>query len=268
MPNPRDIALDMGRAERQGDRNSLDRYLHKDLIFRRANGSVVNKEEFLAELKPREGRLDSEIMEDEEEGLLARADSVVVTLIVRTLDASFRNVRVFVRDDGEWQCKLWVNTRLETPPELQVEFLHHVSLPVRNLRESQVFYENVLGLRESRIPRPDFPFPGTWYQVGANQLHLIVRKEGADPEDRERPAPTYRTPKSVDSRDIHFAVRVYGFAKALAHFNKMGYSEDAEGSFKIRVNRPSTHSGAGFPQIYILDPDDHVIEINAQTEDG
>lgn len=265
--SPRDIAHDMGKAEKEGDKKSLERYLHQDLVFRRANGSIVNRETFLAELEARES-LDWEFVEDQQDGTDTRADSVVVTLIVRTLGGTFRNVRVFVRDDGEWRCKLWVNTRLETPPPLQVDMLHHVSLPVRDLKTSKEFYGQVLSLRESKIPRPAFNFPGAWYQVGASQLHLIVRTEGIDPKDPNRPLPTYRTRKSVDSRDIHFAVRVYSFAKALEHLKELGYSEKAEGNFRIRVNRPSTHPGAGFPQIYILDPDDHVIEINAQTGDG
>src|SRR4051812_50096178 len=52
MQSPRDIALDMGRAEKEGDKDSFERYLHNDLIFRRANGSIANKETFLTELKP------------------------------------------------------------------------------------------------------------------------------------------------------------------------------------------------------------------------
>ncbi|HEV7319591.1 MAG TPA: VOC family protein [Ensifer sp.] len=151
-------------------------------------------------------------------------------------------------------------------PGLQVELLHHVSLPVRDLEISRRFYAEVLSLRE--IPRPDFAFAGAWFQVAAGQLHLIVRAPGVDPKDASRPEPTYRLKKGIDTRDIHFAVRVKSFSAALTHLNDSGYGENAEGKLKIQVNRPSKHRGAGFPQIYVLDPDGHVIEINAQSEDS
>jgi glyoxylase I family protein len=264
MQSPRDIALDMGRAEREEDVPALEGYLHNDLVFRRVDGSIVDKRTFLAGVAARD-RLDSEILEDEEE-VAESTSSVVVTLIVRTRGGSFRNVRVFVRDYGAWQCKLWVNTKLEAPPALQVEMLHHVSLPVADLGRSKRFYEDVLCLRESRIRRPDpprFTFKGAWYQVGAGQLHLIVPEEG-------HPPPTFREGKKLDSRDVHFAVRVYSFEKALTYLESRGYSAaaDVQDDFKqMKVSRNERHEGAGFPQIYILDPDRHTIEINAERLD-
>ena len=259
MQSPGDIALEMSRAEMKGDVQTLERYLHKDLIFRRADGSIVDKLTFLATVKERD-RVDSEILEDEEEEK-QDADSAVVTLIVRTLGGSFRNVRVFVRDGHAWRCKLWVNTKLETPPPLKVEALHHVSLPVANLDLSMSFYKEVLCLHASKIPRPDssrFDFKGAWYQVGAGQLHLIV-------PEKNSPPPTYRTGKKIDSRDVHFAVRVHSFEEALKHLESMGYSGTAKDDFKqMKVSPNQSNQGAGFPQIYILDPDRHTIEINAE----
>ena len=259
MQSPRDIALAMSRAETEGDVLALDLYLHDDLIFRRADGSIADKPTFLKTVKKRD-RLDSEILEDEEKEK-QDPDSAVVTLVVRTLGGSFRNVRVFVRNDRVWRCKLWVNTKLETPLPLQVEMLHHVSLPVAELERSQRFYEGVLCLRESKIPRPGpprFNFDGAWYQVGAGQLHLIVPEENSPP-------PTYRTGKKLDSRDVHFAVRVHSFEGALKHLESNGYSETAEDDFKqMKVSPNQSNQGAGFPQIYILDPDRHTIEINAE----
>lgn len=142
---------------------------------------------------------------------------------------------------------------------LGVECLHHVSLPVADLARSMRFYSDVLGLAE--IPRPPFDFPGAWFALGASgQLHLIA--EGSRPT-----APTFRTGKPVDSRDIHFAIRVRSFGAALRILRGHGYSETAEGLLQMRLNPRAT---AGFPQIYILDPDRHVIEINAEflDEDG
>jgi catechol 2,3-dioxygenase-like lactoylglutathione lyase family enzyme len=133
---------------------------------------------------------------------------------------------------------------------MTVELIHHVSLTVTDLERSRQFYREVLGLQE--IDRPKFDFPGAWFQVGAaQQLHLIVHDKS-----------TFRTGKPLDMRDTHFAVRVQDYWQTAAHLRRHGYREDApvEGLMRVIVNPRAT---AGFPQMYILDPDRHVIEINA-----
>ena len=140
---------------------------------------------------------------------------------------------------------------------LAIESLHHVSLPVADLERSRRFYREVLGLSE--IARPPFDFPGAWFALGGTgqQLHLIAG--GTD-------APTFREGKPVDSRDIHFAVRVESFAAAGDALKALGYAETASDHLlRMKLNPRAT---AGFPQIYILDPDHNVIEINAERLDG
>jgi catechol 2,3-dioxygenase-like lactoylglutathione lyase family enzyme len=132
---------------------------------------------------------------------------------------------------------------------VEIEAIHHVSLPVTDLDRSRRFYREILGLEE--IDRPPFDFPGAWFGVGPGQLHLIVG-EGQ----------TFRTGKGVDSRDVHFAVRVASYDAALGFLRSKGYDENGDGLLKMKVNPRAT---AGFPQIYILDPDRNVIEINAAT---
>lgn len=137
---------------------------------------------------------------------------------------------------------------------LDIETIHHVSLPVRDLDRSKEFYTEILGLRE--IERPPFDFPGCWYQLGDRQLHLIVHDN-----------PTFRQARSVDSRDVHFAVRVRSYREALEFLRSRGYRDDLEAGPLLRM-KVTPQAMAGFPQIFILDPDRHVVEINAKRLDG
>jgi len=133
---------------------------------------------------------------------------------------------------------------------MNIQSIHHVSLTVSDLERSRAFYRDILGLRE--ITRPPFNFPGAWFQLGEHQqLHLIVHTN-----------PTFRTGKPLDTRDSHFAVRVNDYWATVEFLRARGYREDAaaDDAMRLIVNPRAT---AGFPQMYILDPDRHVIEINA-----
>jgi catechol 2,3-dioxygenase-like lactoylglutathione lyase family enzyme len=133
---------------------------------------------------------------------------------------------------------------------MEIAAIHHVSLTVSDLERSRAFYRDILSLPE--IARPPFDFPGAWFQVGAaQQLHLIVHRRS-----------TFRN-KPLDTRDLHFAVRVASFQAALDFLHAKGFREDAaaDDPWKMIVQPYAT---AGFPQIYILDPDGHIIEINAE----
>ena len=135
---------------------------------------------------------------------------------------------------------------------IKIETLHHVSLPVSDLKRAGQFYESILGLE--KIERPPFDFDGAWYQLGDRQLHLIVH-EGS----------TFRAGKGVDSHDIHFAIRVNSYRDTRDFLRSKGYRPDADDEFKkMRENPKAT---AGFPQLYIMDPDRNVIELNAEQLD-
>lgn len=145
---------------------------------------------------------------------------------------------------------------------LRIQTIHHVSLAASNLDRAKAFYEGVLGLEP--MPRPNFPFDGAWYRVGESTLHLIV------PEADDQP--TFRQGKGADSHDTHFAIRVARYSEAVAYLESKGYrpsqdrkpKPDAESPLPMRL---SPAGPAGFPQIYILDPDGNVIEINAERLD-
>jgi glyoxylase I family protein len=136
---------------------------------------------------------------------------------------------------------------------METAAIHHVSLTVTDLDRSRRFYHEILSLDE--IPRPPFNFLGAWFQLGeSQQLHLIVH-------DRA----TFRQ-KPLDTRDVHFAVRVPNYHAAADFLRANGYREDtAPNDPYCMILQP--HATAGFPQIYICDPDRHVIEINAESLD-
>lgn len=120
------------------------------------------------------------------------------------------------------------------------ESIHHASLIVTDLERSKAFYEQILGLRE--LERPAFHFPGAWYAIGDNgqQLHLLVH-EGE----------TKRS-GGIDTRDGHFAIRVADFDKAVDWLR--------EQKVEHKANKESI---TGFAQIFLMDPDRNIIELNA-----
>ena len=133
-----------------------------------------------------------------------------------------------------------------------VESIHHVSIPVTDLERAKQFYQEILGLVE--IERPPFDFPGAWFQLGDRQLHLIVHNNS-----------TFRDGKMVDSRDIHFAIRVNSYRETREYLHSKGFHPDAEDRFKKIKESP--RGTAGWPQLYIMDPDRNVIELNAEQLD-
>ncbi len=56
---------------------------------------------------------------------------------------------------------------------IQLKQLLHAGLIIADLEKSRVFYEGLLGLKPNPA-RPDFGFEGVWYDIGANQIHLMV----------------------------------------------------------------------------------------------
>jgi glyoxylase I family protein len=128
-------------------------------------------------------------------------------------------------------------------------YVHHVSLATSNLPRALAFYRDVLGLKETN--RPQLSVAGVWLETGASQVHLIDYADG-----------TFRQKSTIDNHDVHFALRVPDFEAALKELAQQGYGEDLgeEDPKRLVVKRISP---VGFPQAYLVDPDRHVMEINA-----
>jgi catechol 2,3-dioxygenase-like lactoylglutathione lyase family enzyme len=125
---------------------------------------------------------------------------------------------------------------------------HHVSVITRNVEHAKTFYRDVLGLPE--VERPPFPHPGAWLRSGPLEIHITHYLEGS-----------FRT-GPVDPNDSHFAIRVPDFEATVADLAQKGYSDEREQSDprRIVVKRDSV---TGYPQLWIMDHDRNVIEINA-----
>ena len=115
-----------------------------------------------------------------------------------------------------------------------VRTLDHVAIHVVDVERSCRFYSEALRLE--RIPRPAFTFPGAWFQLGTHQqLHIIGERT---------------QPVVSQSRGNHFALLVDDIDAWEQHLAQNSYSHQPR---KIRPD--------GAYQIFLADPDGHVIEL-------
>ena len=117
---------------------------------------------------------------------------------------------------------------------IKIEGLHHAGFLVSDVERSAAFYEGILGL--TPLPRPDFGFPGRWYDLGAQQLHLMQ----SDVIPGQTDKPNFDRHVALSVNDIE------GTADELEHAG-------------ISVSRGSGR--AGRPQLFIRDPDGNMIEL-------
>jgi glyoxylase I family protein len=120
-----------------------------------------------------------------------------------------------------------------------------------DLERSRTFYRDVLGLKE--IARPNFAYAGIWFEFGNGcQLHIVVRADA-----------TFRG-KPIEAFDVHFAVRVASYTRTVEELHAKGYREDAAADNPAKmILRPDSITGN--PQIYILDPDQNIVEFNCES---
>ena len=117
---------------------------------------------------------------------------------------------------------------------MKISQLNHIAFHVADVERSCAWYERVLKLQ--RIARPAFNFPGAWFRLGVDQeLHLIG--------DRDQPVHAHH-------RGNHSAFMVDDIGAWESHLDTIGEN------FLPRRTRPD-----GAYQIYLTDPDGHVIEL-------
>lgn len=110
--------------------------------------------------------------------------------------------------------------------------VHHVSLDVADVDAAARFYGDVLGL--TPIDRPDFGFPGAWFEANGTQIHLIE-------------VPAHEAPTSQ-----HFAFRVDDVDAVVATLVDRG----------VEVSGPSAGFAGAGRQAFLKDPSGNLIELN------
>ena len=120
---------------------------------------------------------------------------------------------------------------------MKVTQLLHASILVTEMERARAFYEGVLGLRASD-KRPDLGYPGAWYELGAQQIHLIALAHA--------PQPVY---DAHGGRDRHIALAIDDIAALKAKLDTLGIAY--------------TLSRSGRRALFCRDPDGNALEFVA-----
>jgi len=127
--------------------------------------------------------------------------------------------------------------------------LQHCGLIVSDLERSRSFYGDALGLEE--VPRPpNFTFAGAWFQVGEDQLHLLVEADTTGTAGGPDPGPSVAVGLAN-----HIALEVDDLEAAVARLREHHVS---------LVGGPMPR-GDGWTQVFTRDPDGYVIELFQRT---
>lgn len=128
-------------------------------------------------------------------------------------------------------------------PPVPLTTFDHVTLIVADVQVSLDFYQRVLGMRE--VPRPAFGFPGAWLELHGSWVHLTLSDENSGQAGWGD-----RGVQKI-SRGHHLAYATADFDAALA----------ALAEHQVPFAAGPQQRPDGMRQVYIHDPDDHLIEI-------
>ncbi|HEX4746357.1 MAG TPA: VOC family protein [Gaiellaceae bacterium] len=127
--------------------------------------------------------------------------------------------------------------------------LQHCGLIVADLDRSRRFYGDALGLEEVARPH-NFVFEGAWFQVGEDQIHLLVEGETTGRAGTGDPGPSVATGLAT-----HIALEVDDLEAAVARLDE----------HDVELAGGPMPRGDGYDQVFMFDPDGHVIELFQHT---
>lgn len=118
---------------------------------------------------------------------------------------------------------------------IQIKQSLHVAVLVSDLAKAEYFYGSVLGL--PKVER-SLKFPGSWYQIGSFQIHLIVAEGLSQP---------LQNPE-IWGRNPHMAFAVTDIKATQEQLKSQG--------FPVHMSR------SGRLALFTRDPDGNVIELS------
>ena len=127
---------------------------------------------------------------------------------------------------------------------IRVSGIDHVTIVVEDLQRSRAFYRDLLGMDE--IERPDFGFPGFWFQAGQTQVHLIIKQEGSSV-----PGCGLDPDQVGAGLTHHFAFEVENARSAFEVLEAAG----------VRIQGGPARRPDGCTQVWFYDPDGHCVEV-------
>jgi catechol 2,3-dioxygenase-like lactoylglutathione lyase family enzyme len=120
--------------------------------------------------------------------------------------------------------------RQVSPARIGLQSIQHNSVIISKPEEARAFYSGILGLKEVKYPST-FPNPVIWYELGDQQIHLMIKDE----------------PDSISSR--HVALQIRDAVKARIELEAKG----------VKIDETIPIPGAD--RFYIHDPDGNMIEL-------
>lgn len=126
---------------------------------------------------------------------------------------------------------------------IHVKSFDHVTLICADLEATRRFYVDFLGMTE--VSRPAFKFPGLWFQTGNVQIHATQQSPEAGK------AGWGDQGNKIASRGHHIAFAVDDVTQTLKTVEMHG----------VRIASPLQQRPDGFKQLYLYDPDGHVVEL-------
>jgi catechol 2,3-dioxygenase-like lactoylglutathione lyase family enzyme len=125
---------------------------------------------------------------------------------------------------------------------LNAKSFDHVTLICADLEATRRFYVDFIGMKS--VGRPAFNFPGLWFELAGVLIHATQESPESGPAGWAKGG-------TITARSHHIAFAVDDVAKSLAVVERLA----------VRIASPLQQRPDGFRQLYLYDPDGHLVEL-------
>jgi catechol 2,3-dioxygenase-like lactoylglutathione lyase family enzyme len=132
---------------------------------------------------------------------------------------------------------LWCTTWLIGQGKIDIIDHNHVALQVKDLQVAAKFYAEILQLESIPVPE-NLKAVRAWFKVGDYQIHLLDNRV---------------EPLHDDRNGRHIALFVKSIDSAAKYLDQLGVKYHSQVRFD------------GVRQLYLADPDGHLIELNQKS---